>query len=152
MQDFIMEDLLPHDRSRARKLSENLPEGILPHHSFNVLYVQFVTDSVPRTIGNFDSCCVTAAQVLSVAGEKAKVMRHALVWEDGFAIREKEDEVDLAREGFRFVDPEKGDWISVHWGMAIEKLDEKCLSLLQKYTKINIDACNSIPVGFNKPL
>jgi hydrogenase maturation factor len=47
----------------------------------------------------------------------------------------------------RFVDsPSIGDILSVHWGMAIEKLSSKRVHALERYTKMNIEACNGNPV------
>ena len=142
LRDFVENQLIPGNPERAKKLSEKLPKGILPHHTFNVLYVQFVTDSVPRTIENFDSCCVTSAEIISISGKKARVVRNSISFDKGFVFREKEEEIDIERNGFRFDDFEQGDTVSVHWGMAIEKLDRKNSDLLQKYSLINMNLCS----------
>ena len=150
MKRFIAEVLFAGKRSaRAKALTDNLPDGIRPHHSFNVLYVNFVTDSVERSIKNFDSCCVSAAKVLEAKGKQAIVIRKALTWKDGFRLEERRDKIDLERSGIRLVPGlKKGDTVAVHWGMAVEKLSPANGRALLKYTKKNLDIIRkSLPGG-----
>lgn len=148
LRKFIEKDLMKGTQAaRARKLCANLPEGILPHHSFNVLYVNFVSNAVPRTIRNYDSCCITSGRVLAVSGRAATVLRGSITFDStggGLVIREKESRVLLERGGMRFVPAlELGDVISVHWGMAIEKLGPGEERLLSKYTLNNLRSINA---------
>ncbi len=144
LRSFIRRKLFSsRQAARAKRLCDNLPEGILPHHSFNVLYVNFVSRAVPRTIRNFDSCCVTSGRVVSVSGNSARLVRDSIGFDDGFAIVQKESTIALGRGGIRFVDKAKpGDTLSVHWGMAIEKLSRRDESALRRYTIKNIRAIN----------
>jgi len=142
---FIREELFPRrSAARALALADSIPDGALPHHSFNALYVNFVTDSVRRSVENYDSCCVTWGTVLSVSGKKAELMRGSVSADaDGrFFLKPVKCVVALERDGFRFVEPREGDVVSVHWGMAIEKLSRKRAESLERYTRINIDACS----------
>jgi hydrogenase maturation factor len=51
--------------------------------------------------------------------------------------------VALERGGIRFIKNLKaGDTVSVHWGMAIEKLSAKGERALMEYTNKNIRAIN----------
>ncbi|MCI0504129.1 DUF6390 family protein [Candidatus Micrarchaeota archaeon] len=144
LRRFIRRDLLGGKQAlRARRMCELLPEGILPHHSFNVLYVNFVSNAVPRTIRNFDSCCITWGNVLSVSPGSLSVMRNSISYDCGFTIMRKKSKVALERDGLRFLDEvKKGDVVSVHWGMAVEKLSRKNERLLEEYTLKNIRAIN----------
>lgn len=145
MRSFIRNGLLKgKSPSRAKRLCDGLPDGILPHHSFNVLYVNFVSNSVPRTIRNFDSCCITSGKVLSVSGNTATLLRRAISYSRGFAVKETVSRVSLVRGGMRFIKSlEKGDTVSVHWGMAIEKLNPRDARLLESYNNKNIIAVNN---------
>jgi hypothetical protein len=149
LRKFIEKDLMKGKQAaRARKLCGSLPEGIVPHHSFNVLFVNFVSRAVPRTIRNFDSCCITWGKVLSVSGDSAIVMRESIGYDGGFIIKPKKSAVSLSRGGMRFLcDVEKGDAVSVHWGMAIELLSQKNERLLKEYTLKNIRAINDSGVA-----
>lgn len=144
LRDFIARDLFPgKQKQRAQKLAGAVPDGLLPHHSMNALYVNFVTDKVKRTVSNYDSCCVTAGKVISISGSSAIVERFSISRDDGFCIDRKKDKIMLARNGIRVVGPlERGDIVSVHWGMAIQKLGVNDFNLLKRYTKNNMDAVN----------
>jgi hypothetical protein len=144
LRSFIEKDLLKGKQpARARRLCDGLPDGLLPHHSFNVLYVNFVSDSVPRTIRNYDSCCITSGKILSVSGKDATLLRRSIGYDGGFAIKEKKSRVLFERGGMRFVSELKtGDVVSVHWGMIIEKLGGKDERLLDEYTLKNMRAIN----------
>jgi hydrogenase maturation factor len=144
LRSFILGELIPRSqRARARRLCDSLPEGILPHHSFNVLYVNFVSNAVERSIRNFDSCCVTSGKVLAASGSSARIMRNSIGYDGGFGIVPRQSTVALERGGIRFIKNLKaGDTVSVHWGMAIEKLSAKGERALMEYTNKNIRAIN----------
>lgn len=147
LRQFIVRDLFAgKQKTRAKKLAENLPEGLVPHHSFNALYINFVTDKVRKSADNFDSCCVTAAKVLAISGNKAKVNRGSIALDEAgrFVIRQKIQTVALGRKGIRLIGkPETGDLVSVHWGMAIQRLGLKDAAALDRYTRMNMDAINT---------
>lgn len=139
--------LLKENPKKAQFLSDNLPPGILVHHNFNALYVNFVTQKVPKTIENFDNCSVTSARVLEVENSSVLVKRNRInLSKNGdYVIEESKEKIDLVRDGFSFIDfssLKKGDFISVHWKMAVEVLDRSTLKNLEKYTKKNLDALN----------
>lgn len=137
LKRFIARELLP-GQERAKRLSEGLPEGLLPHHSFNSLYINFVTDKVDKTIRNFDSCCVLPGKVLSVRGNGLQVERDCI--EDGPSMGKKKESVSLELNGTRFIDAvREGDLVSVHWGMAIELLSPDQADSIFRYTKRNAD-------------
>lgn len=144
LRSFIQKDLFASGQpKRAKKLCGLLPEGIVPHHSFNVLYINFVSNSVPRTLRNFDSCAITWGKVLSASKDSVRLLRASIGWNRGFALLEKECSIALSRNGIRFVgELKKGDVVSVHWGMAVEKLASENGRLLEKYTIKNIRAIN----------
>jgi hydrogenase maturation factor len=140
LRNFLRNSLFPKNSSRGKRLAENLPEGLLPHHSFNPLYVNFVTSKVARSVDNFDACCITAGKVKSISDNSAIVDRFSIEFDNGFHIGKKTVEVDLARKGIRLArNLEKGDLVSVHWGMAVEKISAKEFSSLKKYTRITVD-------------
>jgi len=144
LKDFIKRGLFSgKQKQRAEKLAADAPDGLLPHHSMNALYINFVTDKVERSVSNYDSCCVTAGKVMSISGSSAIVERFSISRDDGFCIGRKKDKIALVRKGIRVVGAlKRGDIISVHWGMAIQKLGVKDFNLLKRYTQRNMDAIN----------
>jgi hypothetical protein len=149
LASFIEGELFDEGQApRAKKLRSSLPDGILPHHSFNVLFINFVSDSVGRTIENFDSCCITQGRVLSVSvdGKSVGMERDSISLDkqDFFFIKKTESRVSLEKNNIRFLQRVSiGDILSVHWGMAIERLSKRRAGALEKYTMKNIRACNS---------
>ncbi len=130
--------------ARAERLARNLPAGITAHHSFNPLYVNFATDKVARSVKNYDSCCVASGLVLSLSPDSALVRRHSVARKAGrLALVQKNERVALVKGGVRFVGAlKKGDMVSIHWGMAIERLAPQQSAALKKYTQKNIAAVN----------
>jgi hydrogenase maturation factor len=131
--------------TRARKLAENIPVGSVPHHSFNPLYVNFFTDKVERSVRSYDSCCVTWGDVRSVSGKSAVVLRNSISGKAGrFVLVKKASRILLEKDGVRFIPKlKKGDTVSVHWGMAIERLTKAQSAALERYTRKNIAAMNA---------
>ncbi|MEW6721859.1 MAG: DUF6390 family protein [Candidatus Micrarchaeota archaeon] len=144
LRAFIRKELFGGRKgSRAEALARNLPEGILPHHSFNSLYVNFVTGKVAPSVRNLDSCCITWGEVLSAGKNSATLRRACITWDGGFALEEKDERVALSRAGVSMVQgAKKGDFLAVHWGVAVEKLTDASLRKLERYTRANIDAIN----------
>ncbi len=144
LRDFIRRGLFAgKQKLRAEKLAKNLPEGLLPHHSMNALYVKFVTNKVARTIASYDSCCVTAGKIISVSPRSAIIDRWCVGWDGGFCIGRKKDRIALERNGVRLAGALRpGDLVSVHWGMAVQKLSVKDSNALERYTRRNMDAVN----------
>jgi len=143
MQKFIKINLFPKSSVRAKSLAKNLPKGLFPHHSFNVLYIHFVTNKVNKSVENFDSCCITAGKVTSISDSKAIVDRFSIEHSHCFCFGRKVSKVDLVRGGLRLVkNLKKGDLVAVHWGMVVGKLTTRQYSLLRKYTQKTINYLN----------
>jgi hydrogenase maturation factor len=138
LRAFIMGELFPKGHPRAARLSSGLPHGLVPHHSFNSLYINFVTDQVEKSISNFDSCCVLPGKVISLSGNSISLERYSI--EPGPSIGKKREDVLLEFDGIRFIDEVgEGDLVSVHWGMAIELLTKEQEAAMLRYTKRNAD-------------
>ncbi|MGV8085953.1 MAG: DUF6390 family protein [Candidatus Bilamarchaeum sp.] len=144
LKEFIKDDLFAGKfSSRVELLISNLPFGLVPHHSFNSLYIRFVSERVERSVENFDSCCITWGKVLKLSGNCALIDRMSVSYENGFFLKNSICQVDLQRNKIQFLrDISVGDYLSVHWGMAIEKLSVENRDLLEKWTLVNISAIN----------
>jgi len=84
-----------------------------------------------------DSCRIRWGRVTAVDGDHAVILGRHLTW-DGYALRlgeEREDAVRLARAGKGFVtDARPGDWLTVHWDLACERLSADQLWQLRRWT------------------
>ncbi|MFH1587507.1 MAG: DUF6390 family protein [Candidatus Diapherotrites archaeon] len=141
LRELLREKLTgPHllPQKISEKLAAELPNGLLPHHSFNVLYVNFVTKKVSPIVQNLSNCLVKWGKVVDENELKAKTVK--LISEN--------NEFKLKEEIRKFENPfgiplQKNDLISLHWGIAVEKIPETELKNLKKATQINLEAVNS---------
>jgi len=101
-----------------------------------------------------DSCRIRWGRVTSVDGDHAMVLGRRLTW-DGSALRlgeESEDAVRLAiaaaggedGDGRGFVtDVRPGEWLSVHWDLACERLSADQLWQLRRWTDWQLVVTNT---------
>lgn len=130
-------------KSYAEKLVKGIPNGMIPHHSFNVIYVGVgkITGSVGFNIENINNCLIRPAEVIEI-NDNTIIAQHRLYkFENNKLVLDKavKTEFDYMTE---FSDVKKGDIISVHWNFVVDKLTEQEFSNLVNYTKINVDALN----------
>lgn len=151
LEDFDMEDLkemifaltkrgLP--RSYAKKLADNIPEGMTPHHSFNVIYVGVgkVTGSVPTNINNMNNCLIRTGTVKEVKGLKATV-EHTPYSEKLVPSKPIVEEFDFLPE---YTQIQKGDTVSIHWRFVVEKIKKCHYEALRLYNTRNLNALRRI--------
>jgi hypothetical protein len=140
-------------RGRIGRSSERLVDvvaaGALPHHSFHVFAVYpwlglLRTGVVDEPLHVLDQCRTTPALVASVAGDVAHVLLRPLAWTGRFlelgpwAARE----VRWQEDGLALVGPRPGDWVSVHWDFACDRLTGKAAFALDRTTRRVLRAVN----------
>lgn len=146
LKDFVSRVLVECglDKKRAENLSDRLPKGILPHHSFNSLYVKFVTGKVKPSISNMDKCRIGWGRIKRVGDTRLSISYPKLAYK-GKSLAFKDCTVDVVYKigDLKTIDePRIGDWVSTHWGLAVQKLTHKQLENLKKYTVMNLAALN----------
>jgi hypothetical protein len=123
----------------------------MPTHGFHVLGVYpwtrlLTADDPGPALHVLDSCRIRWARVSSVEAEHATVSGRHLTW-DGIALRlgqEVEESVRLTEDGRAFVtDLSPGDWLSVHWDLACERLTVDELWQLRRWTDWQLEATNA---------
>ncbi|MFH1443041.1 MAG: DUF6390 family protein [Candidatus Micrarchaeota archaeon] len=156
MQAMILEDLTGKgkmNKYKAAKLAKYLPNGIVPHHSFHVYYVRFITGKVPWNIANADKCRVPfgivrhikdetydmPTKIAQVEFEPIDMRRRKFIWK-GYRKIEIPLKTDIADLGNEL---KPGDWIAMHWGSPIVKLSQMQKTSLEKYERMNIKAINN---------
>lgn len=145
LTDFIKEGL---PRSVAEELAARTPEGITPHHSFHVLHVNFLTKKVEPNIINLDKCRISWGTVKKVDEDKKTLIVEytPVVSRQNKTYLGKPAKKEIYYHAEFLDNLKEGDVVSVHWDMAVEKLDQKRLANLEKYTLKNIEVMNdSIP-------
>jgi hypothetical protein len=144
-----------HERFRGRvgrateHLVDTVAAGAVPHHSFHVFAVYpwlglLRTGIVDEPLHVLDQCRITPARVLSVAGDEAVTRLRPLRWNG----RELElgpwttRPVRWRTDGLSLVAPGPGDWVSLHWDFACDRLTPAEASALDRTTKRALRAVN----------
>jgi hypothetical protein len=143
IRKLILRDLVAAgmDKKRAQSAADKLPEGILLHHSFNSIYLNFVGNKVKRTTTNFDKCRIGWGKVVSIS-KNSCILKYPPVKRNKVGYRLG---VYITRRFSRHVcgvllEPNIhiGDIVSTHWGAVVQKLNRKLLYSLKKFTNINL--------------
>ncbi|MFH1895577.1 MAG: DUF6390 family protein [archaeon] len=138
LADFVKPGLLP--KSIALKKAESIPFGSVPHHSFHVLFINFVSRKVEPVLKNLDSCLISWGKIKEVKENSLVVDSVQLVFDSGeFKLKEKRKAID---SGLVF-GAEKNSFVSVHWDFAVELIEKQQLKSLKHFTEKNITAVNS---------
>ena len=141
LNEFTKEGL---PRSVATELALRTPKGITPHHSFHVLHVNFLTKNVIPTIANLEKCRISWGKIKEIK-ENELLVEYKPVITDNNKIKlgkTKLKRIKYHKEFFN--DMKKGDFVSIHWDLAIERLNKDRLRNLEKYTLKNIEVMNSV--------
>jgi len=135
---FTARDMEKFAISKGLPRNIKLREGVVPHHSFNVLYLN---KGVP--IENVNKCLVSYGKVKEIYINELVVTQKPLVYHNKeYGIGESiEKKVSFDRKLLPNLN--LGDIIAIHWDFAVMKLSREQLYNLEKYTLRNIAAVNS---------
>ncbi len=126
----------------------NLPEGMVPHHNFHVLYIGIgsIAGKVEATLKNTDLCRVSVGRVVDVNSlEEMIVSVKPLVNDNGILKIGDYEEPKTAVYSKEFLPepPRIGDYVALHWGRAFKKLSEEQAENIEKYTNKILEALSS---------
>jgi hypothetical protein len=121
-----------------------------PHHTFYVLGMyarsSIKSGSENKLLGLMDNCRVSWGKVVDVKKTSLVVERPALALDnDQLSLTQPKRKVvhyDPQIPPFSKIRP--GDWVSVHWNFASEKLRPYQLKNLKRYTALDIKATNRL--------
>lgn len=132
-------------RSLADALRAALPDDAKPHHTFHVLFVGVgaVTGHVETTLPNMDKCRISWGRVVDATTSDITVERRPLAWRDGAFALAPEERVTLARDHDLLPDVDRGDVVSVHWGVPVERLDAARAADLARWTERSLRAASA---------
>ncbi|MCX6802854.1 MAG: DUF6390 family protein [Candidatus Diapherotrites archaeon] len=125
---------------RAKKIA-GLPAKAFIHHSFHVLYIEFITQKLPAIVPNLDKCLIGWGKVKGEKKGKFEIKGIELFKEAGeLKLVEK---IKMIENPFS-LSLKKGSLVSVHWDNAVEEITEKQMKSLKKYTLKNMELANSV--------
>ena len=141
VKKLIMEDFKMLPPSIRKEKAAFLRDKAFVHHSFHVLFIQFLTKKLAPILKNLDSCIIKWGKLLERKKDKLKVKSIALMYE---ASQLKLIEKRMLINNNQFIEePKKGMLLSIHWNHAIEEIDASQLKALKKYTLANLKLVNA---------
>lgn len=149
MQKLIMRQFVGEEKlsaAKAKKLAEGMPDGFVPHHSFHVLYIHTISGVIEPSVKNADLCRPSWGKVISGDGKGAVLKSQKLLRQNGkLALQECKSKAKTSCAGIALL-PElkKGSTVASHWGVAVMELSESQAKRMERYTKNNIAAANSM--------
>ncbi len=138
LENFVGQGQL--SKQQGKELAASVPSRAAAHHSFHVLYVGSVTNTVQLVGKLLDYCRVSWGRVIK-SGKSITVKYRPLIIKPD-EIRLSKDEVEKEIKWNKKILPKaiNDQWISFHWNMACEVLSEDQIKNLEKYTLKNIEA------------
>ncbi len=134
----------------SKLLFEELGAIARPHHTFYVLgmYARPASQTANRDkiLELMDSCRISWGKVMDVKDKELIVERRPLTFADGdeqlLLSKPVKKKVAYDREISPFDTIKSGDWVSLHWNFASEKLTPQQVRNLKVFTAQDIKATN----------
>ncbi|HYB04112.1 MAG TPA: DUF6390 family protein [Nitrososphaerales archaeon] len=137
-------------KGMAKPIFKEFGQKIRPHHTFYVLglysRVSPLSDNNQKLLQLMDSCRISWGKVQQVEDDQLLVEKTPLIFVKDrlkMAPRRIKTKVAYDSEIPAFNNVRIGDWVSLHWNFASEKLAQSQLQNLRKYTQQDISVVNS---------
>ena len=135
-------------KSTIERVLGYIPDRTKPHHNFHVMNMWTRTGklNIKHTLKSIDECRISWGKIEQIKRNSAIVKYQPMVIEnDKLKLGEIIDREDLTQfddKGF-VRDLKTGDIVTIHWGWVCEKINQRQLANLKKYTleSLNIFNC-----------
>ncbi len=133
-----------------RWLASKVPAGAHPHHSFHVFEIypragMMKSGAVDHVFETMEQCRIRWGRVVEAAGANLVVRVRPLRQLAGKLSLGPTTLETVQRwvDGTGFVDGvTPGEWVSIHWGWACDRITPTQVRALDRYTRWHIDLCN----------
>jgi hydrogenase maturation factor len=130
-------------KEEAKRRADNIPVGALPHHSIHVFIIGAVSGTIDLKGKLLDECRVAWGKVKSIGKINSEKQVEVVIEYQSVLTKKKLALGKVTKKKVfwdkRMIQKLKvGDWVSVHWGQVIERLGERQMKNLEKYTMQNI--------------
>ena len=139
---MMKSEFLPMGKMPRGKI-ENLPETAFPFHNFHVLFIGSATGRFKETKKGLDLCRISWGEVIKIEKDKITVRRQPLKFGKKLTLGKLADRV-ISWDKKIVLSAKRGDWLSIHWNNAAEKLNKEKLENIRKYTAKVIKIINKI--------
>lgn len=147
------DDALPMEGTKY--LFRKIGKIAKPHHTFYVLGLYARSSAKSGTedkiLQLMDSCRISWGKVVEVKKDSLLVERPPLFLDNErlSLARPQKKEIKYDPEIRPFEDIRKGDWVSIHWNFASEKIAPHQLRNLKRFTALDIEATNRLVTSKN---
>jgi len=124
------------------------PDGGLAHHSFHVLcvypWVGLLDDrrKTDHALNVLDQCRIRWGRVTAVRGDRVAVRSRPLAW-DGRRLSLGAPVVEAVGTAVdSAAELAVGDWVSLHWHWVCDRLSDRQVRALRRYTRHHLDLVN----------
>ena len=127
----------------ADNLAMRIPHDAVPHHSFHV-FIGSAADGKIGKVGNPEEFCrIGWGEVRAIDGPKVRVIARSLVGQGGqYELRlGREMPFEVARDPAIMPEVRRGEFITFHWGRAVETITLEQARRLEHYTEATLAAC-----------
>lgn len=130
----LMKRGLPN--SIGGRLIKDMPEGLVPHHCFNVFYVGVghTTGSVETNLSNMNNCRPAWGTVVELLSNALIVNSQSIIMERGKLVVGPDETKTAVFLDKLLPKVKNGDVVALHWGMACTVLTKKQEKNIEKYT------------------
>ncbi|MDO8529384.1 MAG: DUF6390 family protein [bacterium] len=129
---MMEKEFLPLGKMPREKI-DKLPKKAIPYHSFHVLFIGSVTGRFKESKKGLDLCRVSWGKIQKIGEDDIAVLRQPLNFGKKISLGKPElKEINWNKKILPKI--KIGEWVSIHWGTAIEKLDTNKLKNIKKYT------------------
>jgi hypothetical protein len=131
-------------------MAESIPAGAVPHHGFHVFGVypwvgMLTNDRHGKPLEVLDRCRIRWGRVVEQHADTVIVESSPLTW-DGAALGlgpPAAEKVVQAVDGEGFIEPlGVGEWVSLHWDWVCDRLGDRQLANLRRFTQRQLDLTN----------
>lgn len=146
----LLEHIAPLAGHYWGHLDETLLAEAAPTHLFHVIGVypwsRLLDTGMPEPLRVIDSCRITPATVVAIAGDRLRVISRPLTYAAGSGLSlgpETESHVGWLVDGLPFADGiVEGSDIAVHWGFACDRLTREERAHLEHWTHWQLEHSN----------
>lgn len=128
-------------------VEDKIRQGAVPNHSFHVFDIWKRTGHLEKehTLESMDQCRISWGKISSINGPFVTVEREPLLYKNGKLFLGEAQSVKIIKSLEAEIDIEElkpGDIISIHWGVICEKISQRELRMLKKYTARHLTLAN----------
>ena len=143
LKEFQGENKLNYEQ--AKKLADNIPDNMVVHHSFHVMYVGSVTHTIKIVGKLIDLCRISWGEVRELK-EDSLIVKYLPVIADGGEVRLSEEEIikEIKWDKRLIKEIARDNIVTFHWDTVCDVITKVQSRNIEKFTINNIKALTNV--------